>query len=227
MALGKTIFKKSFQNAFLTDISILLYKYLYNMGSRKEGFLEIDPLSVYFTHSRVRPQFSGCGRKLQDTLDDLLTGRMELETLPFITILGGGDGHYFSLNNRRLWVLKELRKAGKLPLNVVRVRTKEALPRERDRYTSIKCSLTAVIMGGGTGDIIEDEESIEERPICSPLSCSKSTWHATILKSIKQLQQKFKTGKLKEIQNKIDDFLDAKLIKENEEESLWILIHQQ
>jgi len=74
--------------------------------------IEIDPAIVYFTFSRVRPFFS-CGRPIQETLDSLLQGDIITSDLPSITLLFDGK-NYFSLNNRRLFVFKTLRAAGKL-----------------------------------------------------------------------------------------------------------------
>lgn len=114
-----------------------------------DGLDPIDPAVVYFTHSKIRPAFSGCGRRIQDTVDEILTGIKTVSELPFITVLTSGDGHYYSLNNRRLYVLKHLRSIGFLePTNTVRVRLKTPLPREVKKYSPENCSLTATIMKG-------------------------------------------------------------------------------
>lgn len=86
--------------------------------------IEIDPSLVYFTHSKIRKQFSGCGKALQETLDEIVTGRTKVEDLPLIRVIYDGSRHY-SLNNRRLWVLKELHKMGKLGLVKVELRKPE------------------------------------------------------------------------------------------------------
>ena len=64
-----------------------------------------------------------------------------------ITVLEN-DGFYFSLNNRRLYVLKALREGGYLESknNLVKVRLKAPLQREIERYTIERCSLQAKIM---------------------------------------------------------------------------------
>lgn len=135
-----------------------------------ERFLEIDPESLNFTHTRVRPFFSGCGRRLVDTLESLEDGSMQIDALPQITILAtptsSSDGEYFSLNNRRLWVLKQLRTKGKLKDNVVKVRVKDALPRELERYAKdgIQRNKHASLMGGSKDDtgveLREEEDEI-------------------------------------------------------------------
>ena len=104
--------------------------------SRPPWYIDVDVDNVFFTHARIRPIFSGCGRRLVDTLKSIEKGETKLEALPQITILAtptsGTDGLYFSLNNRRLWVLKQLKAKG--IIETVRVRVKDALPRELEKY---------------------------------------------------------------------------------------------
>jgi len=155
-----------------------------------ELVINLDPLEIAFSYKKLSPNFSGCGRTLQQTLDDILEGRIFASDLPQIAVLampnvggertgpterkgkggkkngskggkpkrsqrgessdddpdsffssnkrgpagGGGSGgsnshkaeggktlvpvaqryQYFSLNNRRLWVLRQARLAGKI-----------------------------------------------------------------------------------------------------------------
>jgi len=129
--------------------------------SRQASFGDLDVSLIYFTHARVRPFFSGCGRRLEDTLDMIWCGDMSLDKLPQITILFNtmhdGQVYYFSLNNRRLWVLKELHARGYFEGKLHTVRLKEALPRERERYTIDRCSLTAKIMKEGALSSLNSE----------------------------------------------------------------------
>lgn len=109
--------------------------------------LELNPLNaIRFAHSKIRPVFSGCGRTLNSTLQSLLTGQMQIKDLPMITVIqgDGGDGWYFSLNNRRLWVLKQCAEQGLI--STVRVRARCPKPHEISRYTVDKCSLYATLM---------------------------------------------------------------------------------
>jgi hypothetical protein len=110
-----------------------------------DGLIEIDPSQVRFTHARIRPFFTGCGRRVEDTLADIIEGRTLLDDLPRITVIAN-DGYYFSLNNRRLYVLKELHSRGLLPGGKILVRVKDALTREKERYIIDRCSLSAKIM---------------------------------------------------------------------------------
>ena len=111
------------------------------------SLLLIDPREIRFTHSRVRPFFSGCGRSLDSTIESIINKQITIDDLPMITIIKNGN-FYFSLNNRRLYVFKFLRDNGFLEArdNLIQVRTKAALPRELERYTIDRCSLSAKIM---------------------------------------------------------------------------------
>ena len=117
-----------------------------NAGNPLSSHFEYDPETIRFTHSKIRPFFSGCGRKIQDTITSLMNDEMKIEQLPQITVIIGKDGHIFSLNNRRLYVLKYLRKEGKLKNNLIKVRTKAGNSKELERYTPERCSLNATIM---------------------------------------------------------------------------------
>lgn len=158
-----------------------------------ELVINLDPLEIAFSYKKLSSNFSGCGRTLQQTLDDILEGRILASDLPQIAVLampivggertsatarkgkggkkngskggkskrsqrgensddepdsffssnkrgpaggiggstsgGGGNSkaeggktlvpaaqryQYFSLNNRRLWVLRQARLAGKI-----------------------------------------------------------------------------------------------------------------
>ena len=126
----------------------------------KDGFIEIDPECIRFTHARIRPFFTGCGRRIEDTLTDIIEGKITINELPKITVILN-EGTYFSLNNRRLYVLKELRCKGLLKGNIIGARLKVALEREKDKYKIERCSLFAKIMRENAvenkGEAIEDD----------------------------------------------------------------------
>jgi hypothetical protein len=122
------------------------------------GGLMVDPARIRFQHARIRPYFSGCGRSLVETLDEIRHGKLSPSELPPIQVLVGppndndddeGGPWYFSLNNRRLWVLKRCREEGLLvPHNnqiFVRVR-KPKSQQEAARYSLEHCALEAKIM---------------------------------------------------------------------------------
>ncbi|KAJ9460061.1 NEDD8-specific protease 1 [Diplonema papillatum] len=128
-------------------------------GSEQAGLVAVDPAAVRFTHSRIRPQFS-CGRRVEGTLEDLASGKTTVVDLPPITLIsasGGDEGPFFSLNNRRLYVLKQLRHRGLITTVDARIKPAADSKRERERYTVEKCSLTARLMGGKSKGADEDE----------------------------------------------------------------------
>ena len=118
-------------------------------GGAEEADLMLDPLLIRFTHARIRPQFSGCGRTLQATMDEIRDGRTACTDLPRITVMALEDGrHYCSLNNRRLYVLRWARQQGLLPGDVIGVRLKppDTASRHAAKYSLERCSETAKLM---------------------------------------------------------------------------------
>ncbi|KAL3773955.1 hypothetical protein ACHAW5_010852 [Stephanodiscus triporus] len=127
-----------------------------------EDLIYVSPSRIRFQHSRIRPYFSGCGRSVMETLEEIRRGELEPRNLPPIQVLIGPDEHdglgpwYFSLNNRRLWVLKQCHKEGLLD-NVrynnsiaVRVRAPKS-GAEAQRYTVENCALDAKFTREGEG----------------------------------------------------------------------------
>jgi hypothetical protein len=89
-----------------------------------------------------------------DTLEEIRQGRLKPQDLPPIQVLVGppvsdnddDDRWYFSLNNRRLWVLKQCRAEGLLSRDNNKIRVRVRTPKskaEAERYTLEKCSLDA------------------------------------------------------------------------------------
>ena len=142
----------------------------------------VDPARVRFQHSRIRPIFSGCGRSVEGTLEEIRKGKVKPSDLPPIQVIVGRDDMtssdgpwYFSLNNRRLWVLKRCREEGLLPNNQIFVRVrKPKSEQEALRYSIENCALEAKIISEKAkstkpegnmmtqGSKQEDEETIEE-----------------------------------------------------------------
>ena len=125
--------------------------------------MDIDPNVIRFAHSRIRPVFTGCCRRIEDTLQDILTGKLRATDIPIISVLnitpvssGLKDKmevkpEFVSLNNRRLYLFKKLREMDPegncfLPGNTITVRVKPALEREKEKYTVDRCSLQAKLM---------------------------------------------------------------------------------
>eukprot|EP00934_Nitzschia_sp_Nitz4_P001844 Nitzschia sp. Nitz4//scaffold341_size29662//14548//15198//NITZ4_008038-RA/size29662-processed-gene-0.22-mRNA-1//1//CDS//3329548546//1844//frame0 len=142
------------------------------VSDASSGGLMIDPSQIRFQHARIRPFFSGCGRSVEGTLEEIRQGKIQPKDLPPIQVLVGpldpdtGLPWYFSLNNRRLWVLKRCREEGLLgPNNLIFVRVRQPKSeQERERYSVSNCALEAKLMiekapkGGPTKNQTEKEE---------------------------------------------------------------------
>ena len=77
--------------------------------------INVDPSIIYFTHSKIRKKFSGCGKLLQDTLNEIIEGTCSIKDIPMITvnlIETGTTKTYYTKNNRRLWLFKQCKELG-------------------------------------------------------------------------------------------------------------------
>lgn len=100
----------------------------------------IDPAQIFFTHSKIRYRFSGCGKTIEDTLTELRSGITKVEQIPRITVYYDGS-HYFTQNNRRLFCYKTCKAEGLLPDGLIEVLVKPMPPNKR--YSADTCSLVA------------------------------------------------------------------------------------
>lgn len=117
-------------------------------NSKDSGLTTIPIKDIYFTHSKIYPQFSGCGKTIEQTLTELKTKQITISDLPFITVMRCSDNPevFYSLNNRRLYVFKELEKLGLYHEVAVRIKPIPSGKKNQDRYTEERCSKKCVIM---------------------------------------------------------------------------------
>ena len=86
-----------------------------------KNLIEIDPTQVYFSHSKLRKRFSD-GKLIEDTLKEILDGILKVEDLPKIKVMyDPSTQRYISMNNRRLYVYKQLASQGKLTTIMVQI----------------------------------------------------------------------------------------------------------
>jgi hypothetical protein len=151
----------------------------------------VDPARIRFQHSRIRPYFSGCGRSVTATLEEIRNGTIQVSDLPPIQVIAGpsnnnviGDDKnanepwYFSLNNRRLWVLKRLREEGLLERYDNKVFVRVRMPKsrqEQERYCLDNCALEAKIVleksvnknkgskKAKSNQLLDDDSSLDEK----------------------------------------------------------------
>ena len=48
--------------------------------------LYVNPSRIRYQHSRIRPTFSGCGRNVMDTLEEIRMGNLNPYDLPVIQV---------------------------------------------------------------------------------------------------------------------------------------------
>jgi hypothetical protein len=107
----------------------------------------VDPAQIRFTHAKIRPVFSD-GKVVQETYNAIERRELPVEDLPKITIIQQAADQYYSLNNRRLWVLKQCRQNGLLKDNrvLVRVRPMPTSKRLQNKFDVTRCCDTARFM---------------------------------------------------------------------------------
>lgn len=77
--------------------------------------MSLNPQDIYFTHSKISSKFSGCGKLLEETLNDIIQGNILIDDIPKIKVFYIYHENkilYFSQNNRRLWIFKKLYNLG-------------------------------------------------------------------------------------------------------------------
>lgn len=129
-----------------------------------DGTYLIHPSEIYFTFSRIRPVFS-CGRTIESTRQQFVKGELQVSSLPLLSVFTDGKGHYFSQNNRRLYLYKQLQEDGLLDTIPIRLRPLPSTKRMSEKYTPEKCALKAKLMGMASGGAKEDGASSSEQGI--------------------------------------------------------------
>ena len=78
----------------------------------KFPIIQLRPKEIYFTHSKISDTFTGCNKKLEETLEELITDISHIKNIPLIRVQTADGKKYISMNNRRLWVFKQLEARG-------------------------------------------------------------------------------------------------------------------
>ena len=102
----------------------------------------LKPNQIYFTHSKIRQRFSGCGKMLQETLNELVMGVVNINDIPKIRVYSDGN-NYYSMNNRRLWVFKQLESLGHL--ETIDVIVERLPPNSRIRFNQYSMTAKPVL----------------------------------------------------------------------------------
>jgi hypothetical protein len=87
----------------------------------------LNPSDILFTHSVISERFTGCGKLLRETLQEIMNNKTSINDIPKIKVFyitNGKNIIYMSENNRRLWVFKELHRNG--IIDTINVRLEKA-----------------------------------------------------------------------------------------------------
>ncbi|XP_053385950.1 uncharacterized protein LOC128550627 [Mercenaria mercenaria] len=79
----------------------------------------LKPSEIYYCQSSIKNRFKN-GTMIGETLDDLCEGRCQLSSFPKIRVTKR-DSKWFTTDNRRLWVFRQLyrlEKCGEIPVIV-------------------------------------------------------------------------------------------------------------
>jgi hypothetical protein len=109
----------------------------------------VDPRVIRFTHAKIRPVFSD-GKIVTETLKAVEDGALRPSELPPIVLYRDEKNPeiYYSMNNRRLWVLKQCREKNLIPGGTIpcRVRSAPDSRRLKGKFTPERCALNATFM---------------------------------------------------------------------------------
>lgn len=77
----------------------------------------LKPSEIRFSQDSIGNSFGGYTshpfRRIGQTLDDILTGRCNADSIPRISVMNR-NGLWFTADNRRLWVFQQAEKRGKI-----------------------------------------------------------------------------------------------------------------
>ena len=96
--------------------------------------LSLKPSEILYSQSSIANKFIKGGHGLiGEVLDDIMEDRLSISSLPKIKVKCI-DGSYVSCDNRRLWILKQLERLGRL--NEVSVKIAKRICRRKSARTS-------------------------------------------------------------------------------------------
>ena len=106
--------------------------------------MNLNPLIIYFSHSKINSTFTGCSKTILESYQELLIDISKLKNIPIIKVYYDGE-KYYSENNRRLYLFKLLANNGILKEIPVRIEILKG--KKLEKYHKNTYSLTAKIVG--------------------------------------------------------------------------------
>lgn len=110
----------------------------------------LQPSEIRFSQDSIGRSF-GCYtshpyRPIGETLDDIITGRINVNSIPRISVCKR-NGHWFTADNRRLWVFQEAEKRGKC----TEIYVQETFYIDINKITTINNGISVVVRGNPGG----------------------------------------------------------------------------
>ena len=98
------------------------------------SYLSLKPSEILYSQSSIANKFTnGDHGQIGEVLDDIMEDRLTISELPEIEVKCI-DGSYVSCDNRRLWILKQLERLGRV--NEVSVQIVKRICRRKSARTS-------------------------------------------------------------------------------------------
>ncbi|XP_048781395.2 uncharacterized protein LOC125683899 [Ostrea edulis] len=124
----------------------------------------LNPLEIRFSQDSIGSTFGRCTshpfRPIGKTLDDILSGRCNVNSIPNISVMYK-NGHWFTADNRRLWVFQEAEKRGKCGEIFVR----ETSYINYNKFTTMNNGESIDVRGNPGGSLWRSMREVRKNPL--------------------------------------------------------------
>lgn len=145
----------------------------------------LNPLDIYFCQDTISSKFRircrHSNKRIGETLDELCEGRLSIYHIPTISVMKK-NGKWFTADNRRLWVFRELERLGKcesVPVNLI-----DDIP--YDKFTTENGGASVEVRGepGGTISSRTARPSLSSVPLSSSYRLKGYTGSSSLTPSL-------------------------------------------
>lgn len=141
-------------------------------------FTSMRPSDVRYSQDSINNFFDAkCvhwSDRIGDTLDDLYYGRTTVWFIPKITVVWI-DGHWFSADNRRLWIFKQLEKLGKCE----KIPVKIGFDISTEKFTTSNNGISIQLRDSPGGKCFRKLTKISSRSLSQPFITSRHVSRST------------------------------------------------
>ncbi|XP_052679850.1 uncharacterized protein LOC128160549 [Crassostrea angulata] len=134
----------------------------------------LRPLDICFSHDSIGRSFGRCTshpyRPIGETLDDILTGKINVDSISSISVYKKNK-KWFTADNRRLWVFQEAEKRGKCSEIYVR----ETLYIDNNKFTTKNNGVSVYVRGNPGGYLWRNVPTKSIQPNKNPKITSLQT----------------------------------------------------